>query len=186
MNISKNKETILWDELDKNFDDALFSCTNVATLDELIKAIKPYPRIYYSYEIKQSIITLIVTIILGSFYDFSIIEILGLALFFISIIFALHGATFPYIAKNLYPSFYRNEISKVFLYDNFVIFKHKSKILKFEYTTLDKIVETSDTIYLLFSDDTEIRIIPKSTCNEDCINFLRSIKKEIYKYKDKL
>lgn len=184
--MNKNKENIFWDELDKSFNGALFSCTSVANLDELIKALKPYPRIYYSYEIKQSIIFSIVAIILGNVYNFSIIEILGLILLLIFIIFALHGVTFPNVAKTLYPSFCRNEINKVFLYDNFVIFKHESRILKFEYANLEKIVETCDTIYLMFSNDSEIRIIPKSTCNDDCINFLRNINKENYKYKDKL
>ena len=173
-------------KLDKVFDDALFSCKNVANMEELIKALKPYPKLYYAYEIRLSIIFSIISIVVGNIYNFSFIEIICLVLFIIFLIFSLHDVTFPRVAKAIHPSYVKNEIRDVFIFDTFIIFQHESKFFKFEYALLEKLVETSDTIYMIFSDDIEIRIIPKSSCSSDCINFIRCINKEKYKYKDKL
>ena len=184
--MSKKEKDFFDKKIDETFNDALFSCRNIANMEELIKALKPYPRLYYSYEIRMSIFFSIIAIIVGNIYDFSFIEIICFILFLTFLIFSLHNVTFPKIAKVIYPSYVKNEIRDVYIFDSFIIFRHDTKILKFEYTGLEKIVETSDTFYIIFSDDIEIRVIPKESCSCDCMNFIRSINKDVYKYKESL
>lgn len=152
--LTKKTKNDVWKNLDKNFDEAIFSCDSVDDKNELIKFLKAHPKAYYSDTMVCAIFIFIAIVLLSHSVLQNVFYILGAIVFSILIALLFHNYIFERLFLVNYPSFYKREIGKVFFYDTFLLLKNDEQIIKHNYIDLIRLIETCDFVYIIFSKKT--------------------------------
>ena len=175
------KKLKFWDSLEEHFDKPKYSYESTLKEDDILTYSK-ISKTFYFYQL--IFISIILTTILSIYFKFESVErSMEIQLYIFAFICSI-VCSIVFFKRNVikfYTVSLKNPLTKIFFYDEGFIFKTNSEIKMLSFSSIQKIIETKNIIFIKINDFLAPLAIDKSKLKDNEISFLKQIDKNKYK-----